>query len=259
MQYNLDNLPVPYLTFNRDAEITGYSREAINLFDMEDRKLIHLVDEDSIEKLYKIVFAKKAGRNVELNLITRQEPLSLFEVQFNWDQDGICHFIAIPADKANSELAARLSELQNRLSSTDFELFEKKEQLEDAISRLNQLSGPFIPVSDVLAFVPLFGDLTEAKMKAVTANAVKSAYEGEYETILFDFNATGKITAGGIAKLHDLFQLLIYMGNPTIKVIGVKPSHAKELNRFGQSWPVQFEPSLRTALNQYIQASSAGH
>lgn len=245
-------LPVPYLKVDRDATIVGYSEEALALFDITDNKLIYLVDEESLEKLNKFVFSSKEVRKLELNLKTRQKSILLFQAYAQWDAEDYCHLVFLPEDQSIQALTQKLIQLQQRLSDTDFELFEKKEQLQEAMARLNKLSGPFIPVFNQLALVPLFGDITEEKMKAITANAIKSAYEGEYETILFDFTATGSIEPGGIQKMHELFQILLYMGNPIIKIIGINPKQAKELNLYGQTWPVEFEPTLKSSLSHYI-------
>lgn len=250
MSINHELLPVPYLQINLEGELTGWSREATDIFGLLDGLTIsELVDEDSHGKLNEFIFAK-AATDVEVNMKTAEQPLALFSLRVKWDGNGTGHLIALPADKGNEELVSRLISLQSRLRNTDFELFEKKEQLEEAINRLNQLSGPFIPISDKLALVPLFGDLTAEKMDAITANIIHSAYQGSYDKILFDFNGTGTITDSGTQKLHNLFQTLTYMTDPTITIIGINPSQAKQLHQHGQSWPAQFQSTLRKVLER---------
>ncbi|CEG28823.1 hypothetical protein [Bacillus sp. B-jedd] len=250
MPINHDFLPVPYVRINPDGDIIGWSREAGGIFGLLDGLTIsQLVDEESHGKLNEFIFAK-ADAVVEVNMKTVEQPLALFSLRSKWDGNGTGHVVALPADKANEELVSRLTSLQSRLRNTDFELFEKKEQLEGAMNRLNQLSGPFIPISEKLALVPLFGDLTAEKMEAITANVIHSAYKGSYDNILFDFNATGLITDSGTQKLHNLFQTLTYMTSPTITIIGINPTQAKQLHQHGQSWPAQFQSTLQKVLEK---------
>ncbi|ALC91244.1 hypothetical protein AM500_16670 [Bacillus sp. FJAT-18017] len=254
MSINERILPVPYFKFNKEAEILNFSDEAHILFDLDGKQFYQLVDEDSQNKLYTFIFSKEKADGIELNMKTRNNPLVLFKLKSKWDADGFCHLIALPSSEENLELEAKLDALQERLLHTDFELFEKKEQLMETMARLNQLSGPFIPISENLAFVPLFGDLTGEKIAAIMDHTVRNVYEGDFETILFDFNGTGNLTPDGVTSLLELFKMLTYMGPSEIKVIGLHPRHANELNKLGNNWPVEFESSLQNVLKQNFSA-----
>ncbi|WP_409296725.1 Stressosome protein rsbRB [Peribacillus sp. SCS-26] len=250
MSYKEEYLPAPYLRVDNNFNILGYSLESLRHFDLSRDRLTDLVDEGSLEKLYNNLFSTKDSRKIELNFRTRYEPAALFEVHISVDHNDHCHLILIPIGRKIHLLEEKLLTLQQRLLSTDFELFEKKEELVTALDRLNELSGPFIPISDEIAFIPIFGDVTEHKMKTINSNTVKRVYEGTYKSILFDFTATGKLDPPGIQLLGELFQMLNIMGSKNLNLIGLNPAHTMQLNSYLIDWPVEFQANLRQVIEK---------
>lgn len=240
-------LPVPYLQINNDGVIKSMSQKALDLLGDKVETIGDCFDEGSHNKLTKYMAPFKGEKSFEANVKGKENPFLLCDIHISWDEE-LAHVVFIPTGTHVKGLEEKLSDLRMRLASTDFELFEKKEALEDAMKRLDELSGPFIPISEKMAFVPLFGDITENKMITVTGNALKAAYEGQFEEIFFDLSATGEIEEPGVQKLSELFRMLQYMNGKPVKIIGVKPKHARQLNTFDVDWPVYFETSLKEVL-----------
>ncbi|PLT29600.1 Stressosome protein rsbRB [Peribacillus deserti] len=253
MHYPEEYLPVPYFKIDNNLNIISYSLEALKHFNLESKKFTSLIDEGSIDKLYNNLFSTKNNQKIELNFRTKYEEIALFETHISTDHEDHCHLVLMPIGNSIHILEERLSALQKRLLSTDFELFEKKEELVKAMKRLNELSGPFIPISEELAFVPIFGNVTAEKMKVINANTIKHVYEGDFHTVLFDFTAVGNFKSSGILLLGELFQMLNLMGNKKIKLIGLKPSHCFQLNDHLIDWPVVFESTLKQVIKTVQQ------
>lgn len=243
-------LPVPYVKINKDGLIQDMSQKAIDLLDGQAETIHDCFDEESHNKLTKYMLPFKGEKSFEANVKGKDNPFVLCDIHISWEED-YAHVVIIPTGTHVSGLEEKLSELRMRLASTDFELFEKKEALEDAMKRLDELSGPFIPISEKMAFVPLFGDVTESKMMTVTGNVLKSAYEGHFEDIFFDLSATGEIDEAGVQKLSELFRMLHYMNGKPVNIIGVKPKLARQLHTFDIDWPVYYETSLKDVLQQH--------
>ncbi|MFG6497642.1 Stressosome protein rsbRB [Fictibacillus sp. UD] len=245
-------LPVPYVKINKDGVILIKSSRAADLLGMQVDTIRDCFDEESHNKLMKFMMPFSGEKTFEANIKAKDQPFLLCDVSISWEEE-FAHVVFIPTGKHVQGLEEKLLELRMRLSSTDFELFEKKEALEDAMKRLDELSGPFIPISEKMAFVPLFGDITESKMITVTGNALKVAYEGQFEEIFFDLSATGEMDESGVQKLSELFRMLHYMNGKPVKIIGVKPKHARQLNSLDVDWPVYFETSLKDVLIEHLQ------
>ncbi len=143
-------------------------------------------------------------------------------------------------------------DLQNRLSSTDFELFEKKEELEKAFMEIDKLSGPFITLSAEVALIPMFGDITPRKINAIKENTLKSAYKHDLDTMLFDFTGAGSITREGLQQMESLFTALSYMGGIEAVIVGVKPEHAKQMNALNADEEFSFLSTLQEAMKKHL-------
>lgn len=246
-------LPLPYIKVNRDGRIISYTTLADERFDLTSGHIRSLVDEESLTKLSRI--SSEAGLSpikLELNMKTKEAPLALFDVHLQWDQENHAGMIFLPKDSSNEALSKKLMNIQNRLASTDFELLEKKDELEQVLRRMDELSGPFIPLSDTLCMIPLFGDITAEKINTISESCLQSVFRGNYEVILFDLTAVGEVHADGITKFIQLVKTLNFMTGNVIKLIGIKPNLAKELNHHRLDHWVQFNHSLKEELSTYL-------
>ncbi|MFC7372775.1 Stressosome protein rsbRB [Fictibacillus iocasae] len=246
MPFHEKYLPVPYMKIDEYGNILNYSDEASALFSFDQLDLKALLDEESIAKLLKNATPSLEKKCFELHFQTKDNPLALFDVHLSWDHEHYGHLVAMPKDNtSSSRVIDQLALLQQRLSSTNFELFEKKEMLEKTLHRMNVLSGPFIAITEKVALVPLFGDLNGVKMSAITLNVIKRSYEGDYDEILFDFSGVGEIHEDGVRKFCELFDILMCMSSIIIRIAGIKPFHAQSLNQLGFNLEAYYESSVK--------------
>ncbi|SFB21892.1 MULTISPECIES: STAS domain-containing protein [unclassified Bacillus (in: firmicutes)] len=253
MQYFEHQLPLPYIKIDKQGNIISYSYLARETFDLSDAILTSIVDEESVDKLVKHSLLTSTVTKMELNMKTKLNPLALFEIHINWDISGYGHILFIAKDSSNLELIQKVMFLQQRIATTDFELFEKKEEIEHILIRLNELSGPFIPLSDSMCFIPIFGDITEEKIHVISDNCLQSVFAGEYEEIFFDFTAVGEVHTSGIEKLTRLLKTLFFMTGGVIKVIGLKPNLVKILHHYKIDEFVDFDHSLSEVLKEHYK------
>ncbi|WP_409299716.1 Stressosome protein rsbRB [Peribacillus sp. SCS-155] len=248
MYDDIEYIPVPYIKTDRNGKIIGFSRAAMHMFPLKERSLYQIVDEFSVEKLTRALMKMDENYIMELNLNTKTSPTSLFEVHITRDPKGYYHFILNEKDTQIQLLANKLQDLQERLASTNLELFEKTMELESANYHLNELSGPFIPLTQNIGLVPLFGDITKEKVEIIGSNIESIIYEGEYDSILFDLTATGKFEKESIDALSSLFKKLQIIASPDITIIGTKPKHALAIKEFILDWNIHYIGSLQQAL-----------
>lgn len=246
-------LPVPYIKVSSDLQIVTYSKEAQSIFQLSD-SLSSIVDQENIAKLKNFMYASEMEtiKPIEISLITKDRPLELFDIYVSWDHYLNGHLVCIKKEQNNKFLEEMVYNLQSRLSSTDFELFEKKEELEQAFLEIDQLSGPFILLSDQVALIPMFGDITTRKINAIKENTLKSAYKHDLDAMLFDFTGVGSITLEGLQQMESLFTTLAYMGGIESVIVGVKPEHAIQMNAFHTESKFSFLSTLQEAMKKYI-------
>ncbi|QXE02125.1 STAS domain-containing protein [Terribacillus sp. DMT04] len=242
-------LPLPYFFISSDWKILDYSRAASSIFLIGD-DFNSLVDEGNRQKVSQYIQPHLSEIHFELNMKTKHDPLAVFKISVQWEADR-AHIICVEKTKEVDQLASQLMKLRSRLSETDFELLEKKEELEDAINRIYKLSGPFIPLYKESGLIPLFGDLQADKLEVMEANILAKIDEGEYEQVFFDFHGVGEITIAGKEKLGQLFESIQLMGTKTI-IVGLSPS---QVQGFGSKGTLQADTmgSLQQAISMYVK------
>ena len=143
------SLPLPYLELAKSGLIVDYSELAREIFDFSTDCFIDLVDEESRPKLARAMACDGEIQHIEVIIATRKNALELFDLHINNSEGG--HIILLSSkQKTNAHYIEKIQELQNRLSNTDFELLEQKEALEEALERLDKLSGPFISLTETV-------------------------------------------------------------------------------------------------------------
>ncbi|SDN55210.1 rsbT co-antagonist protein RsbR [Fictibacillus solisalsi] len=244
-------LPVPYFKINTEFHILNFSKQAEALF-MITENITSIVDEEGVAKLKNFLQTSSGTQPMEISMKTKNYALELFDLYISWDHYLNGHLICIKKNEQNKNLENMVYRLQSRLSSTDFELFEKKEELEQAIDEIDRLSGPFISLSDEVALIPMFGDITSRKINSIRENTLKNAYREDLDTILFDFTGVGSITLEGLEQMESLFRALSYMGGIESVIVGVKPEHARQMHELNSEVEFSFLSTLQEAMKKYL-------
>ncbi|MGM7703609.1 STAS domain-containing protein [Pseudalkalibacillus sp. Hm43] len=254
---NVINLPIPYFQISKDYEIRTRSHLAEKLFPNVDG-FLELVDGDSMEKAQKYLQFKSDDTEFELVMKTFQNPFSLFEIRMSWNTDSTCEIICLEKNSHNEKLSRQIDRLRSRLQNTNFELLDKKNELESALHRINELSGPFISLTDDAALIPLFGDLTDEKMELITQNILDNAHRRNQERLYFDFTGVGDITKKGFKELQQLFKTLWYMGQIEAIIIGITPQQAVVLNHLDTEYHLRFVSTLKDAISDLVKHTKTG-
>lgn len=248
----VNNIPVPYFQINHDYEILVRSSLADELFP-DVAGFFELVDADSVTKAEKCLRISGGTSQFELVMQSKVNPFSLFEVHLSWNMDHTCEIVCINKDDQSNKLFGQIERLHSRLENTNYELLEKKNKLEHAMARINELSGPIISLTDKFALVPLFGDLTDEKMHYISEKILHIAHEKNQERLYFDFTSVGDVTQEGVNELQGLFKTLWYMGQIEAIIIGITPKQAVNLNHLDTQYPLKFVSTLKDAIKDLYQ------
>ena len=246
-------LPLPYIVIDANGKIISSNSRALNLFDLRTKQIDDIIDQESMNKLITHTWQQDEQQPIEVVLKTRSNPLALFDLFISWDHENRLHILFAAKSKATQSYTDQIMQLQSRLATTDFELYEQKERLEKTIDRLNSLSGPFIPLTATIGYIPLFGDLTEEMIHVISANVLQSLFAGEYEDVLVDLTSIADINEEGISKLMDLLKAIHLMNGNKVQIIGANPRIAQILYKENFSPYCIFKPSLQYVLENYYQ------
>ncbi|WP_281976006.1 STAS domain-containing protein [Halobacillus litoralis] len=245
------SFPLPFFIINKKFIIQSYSQEAETMFG-ERENFLDVFDEDSMDKIRKWVTPDIKKLSLESHLKPLGEAISPItcDVHVNWKNDLYAEVLVITKDAQLTKVTKTMDQLRSRLNDTNFELFEEKEKLEEAIQQSNRLSAPFIQLTSDTALVPLFGDITEDKMFTVEDHLLHSSQIGETERILFDFTGVGELIHEGTYVLKNIMTSLYYMGAEVV-ITGVRPDHVKNFQAMQFPSKINFMNSLQQAIRKY--------
>jgi rsbT co-antagonist protein RsbR len=242
--------PLPLVKINAEGEIKAWTREASSLFP-EASLLMELIEEGSREKFNNILMQQQTVRGAEINIYSRDGGAVLCSIFASPVEEG-WEVAFAPLSDSYHKVSSRLLTLQTRLSETNFELYEKSEKLQHVVKRSDKLSGPFIELTENMALIPLFGDLTVEKLTAIEEQALQRSYYSQPERILIDFTGVGTVDEEGVQKFSGLVLVFQQMGI-NIVLIGLHPSHARVLAPVRSELEVEFDHSAKTAVEKWIR------
>ncbi|SEN06476.1 rsbT co-antagonist protein RsbR [Mesobacillus persicus] len=246
---NIQYLPYPCFVVDEELSILEYSNEALSLF-RPVPAFLDLVDSESEDKARKLLSGRNSSPEGEIIMCSINSPQALFTVRINW-KDGKGYIICIEKDESLNSLIKMVEIQRQRLADTDFELFEKKEQLQESLKSIRDLSGPFIKLSKKAALIPLFGDLDEQLIQQNAEKFTREASEGDYDFIIFDFNGIGKVEKAGIDEFNRLIGQLKLIGAQSI-ITGVHPQHATTIHHATNGIQATFINRLINAIKKNV-------
>ncbi|UOQ86434.1 STAS domain-containing protein [Gracilibacillus salinarum] len=241
-------LPLPYFEIDQHYTILDLSQKAKDIFIHSDH-FLSLVDVGSKEKAERFLSPTAEIESVELNLKTKGNPFAAFDVSISW-MDGTGQIICQPVNHHIEKLAEQLSDLRGRLDQTNIDLLNKKEALESSQKRVNHLSGPLIMLSERLAFIPLFGDLTEEKLEVLTDRLLQQLNQSDYQHLLIDFTAVDEMEAEGLRKLTDFIQMVELLG-PEPVISGLSPNQVQMVNGYEGFSSIRKVNSVQSAIKRF--------
>ncbi|WLR51138.1 hypothetical protein LC040_18540 [Bacillus tianshenii] len=242
-----DFLPYPYFKVDKDFIILSASKLAQEQF-ASSEQFLSLIDDESKGKAVQVLGGSVEREETELVMHTNDSPVALFTVSIQWENE-VGHVICIEKDSQIADLTALVQKHRHRLAETDFELLERKEEVEQAILKIQKLSCPFITLTSDIALIPLFGNINHRLIAVNQERLLNSCYTSEYEQILIDFNGVGELTNEGVNAFRSLVKQFNLLGLQCF-VIGLKPSHVFYLNDYKAELGVSFAGSLSEVLAQ---------
>ncbi|MCD7036508.1 STAS domain-containing protein [Metabacillus sp. GX 13764] len=240
------NFPLPYFQITEEFEIVDYSGEAEEQFEIQS-SFMDLLDAGSRRKAVNVLQTRQKGET-ELAMVTKDGSLNTFRINFKWD-GAEAGLICSPQDSHMENLLGKIEQQQKRLAETDLELLFKKEELEESLLRITELSGPVIYLSEKLVLIPLFGDLDSALLGENRSRIASSLNSSSAEKAIIDFSAVGKVTDEGAGHAADFLTECKLMGiQPYFS--GLKPAHAFALHRTGSRFDIEALSSLKKAIKK---------
>lgn len=240
-------LPHPYFHVKHDFTILSQSAQSNDVFPRADN-FLELVDSGSKSKALSILSEFNRMAACELTMRTLYSPYALMDVSIHWHA-GEGHLLCIEKDTRLTELESLVSQHRARLAETNMELLDKKEALEQALTKVKKLSSPLIEITKKEALVPLFGDLDSELIEHNETLLLTKIFEKEYDVIHFDFSGVGGITDDGVSKFVELLHKLDLMG-VVPSVVAIKPKHAMYLNKTSIKMNIEFQNSLSKVLKR---------
>ncbi|MED1203362.1 STAS domain-containing protein [Heyndrickxia acidicola] len=241
--------PYPYFEITPSFDVVGCSIAADLLFGQLSN-FRDIVNEGSMKKAESLLKDVHHSKEVELVLKTVQAPFALFNCSVTWEKET-GHLVCIQQDQRIKNLEGLVQKHHERLATTNFELLEKKEEVEKAYSKIKELSIPYITLTDRSALIPIYGELDHSLLKERSEELMSRVYESECDKIFFDFNAVSTVTERGISSFTKLVQMLTLMGNQ-IFIISIKPEHAVYINNYELEDKIIYESNLREVLKKRL-------
>lgn len=248
--------PLPAFLVDHDLNIKEQSELATELFS-KPASFLDCVDSESKQKAIDLL---KNKDEIELVLNTVDSPYMLFKVFARWTDNGEGQILCVRQDSQIMELSSMLQMQRDRLAETNFDLLDKKEELENAMNKIKMLSSPFLPISSNLCVIPLFGSLDEELFLINEQQLLSTLQTGSYEYVILDFNGIGEIEETGVFAFQSFYEMIQLVGvNPILS--GLKPRHVFRLmeNDFNVDQTFHITGSLKDAISKYILSSNERH
>ncbi|WP_377891906.1 STAS domain-containing protein [Alkalihalobacillus sp. R86527] len=250
---NFTHHPLPAFLVDHDLNIKEQSQLATDLFSKPE-SFLDFVDSESKQKALDLL---KNKDEIELVLNTVDTPYMLFKVFARWTDNGEGQILCIRQDSQIMELSSMLQMQRDRLAETNFDLLDKKEELESAMSKIKELSSPFLPISSNLCVIPLFGSLDQDLFLINEQQLLSMLQDGNYEYVILDFNGIGEVEKSGVSSFQSFYRMIQLIGVSPI-LSGLKPRHVFGLmeNDFDIDQSFHITGSLKDAISKYILSSN---
>lgn len=246
---NFTHHPLPAFVVDTDLTIKEQSQVATEMFE-NSSTFLNLVDVESRKKALELI---KTEDEVELVLNTLNSPYSLFTVFTRWTDEGEGLVVCVQQNSKIAELSSSLQMQRSRLAETNFDLLDKKEELELAMGKIKKLSSPFLPISSTLCVIPLFGALDDELFFVNENQLLSNLQSGDYENVILDFNGIGEIEESGVSALLSFYRMIQVIGVTPI-LCGLKPQHVFRLmeHDFEIDQSFHITGNLKEAISQYL-------
>jgi len=239
-------MPLPMYTMDSEFRIVDLNEAAV-LEMASGSSIFDVIDTGSRRKVEQHLRNSDSAESVEISVLSRSGAVLLADLYASWTDEQQCEVILVKQDQAILKVSEQLGRLRTRLTETNFELLEAKEEAEALLHQNTKLSSPFIELTATVALVPIFGALDKNKSECIAMTLTQRAYSSAVEMVIIDFTAVGPIEQGGLNGFSKLVSMLELLGF-TITVVGLHPNHVREWNHLEFSEDIRFMKTLRHAI-----------
>ncbi len=138
LKKSFDLIPFPFFVIDADFNITGGSEEALSQFPAV-ANFLELVDFGSRKKAERFMKPVFASSKMELNLMTKNHSLLLYDVYTQWEGDSQIFVFCIEKQESIQQIQAIITKLEKQLETENLTLLEKQEQMENTLKKMEQV------------------------------------------------------------------------------------------------------------------------
>lgn len=132
------SFPFPFFIVDSNFNIMSVSEETNSQFPTVNN-FLELVDYGSrkkAERFMKPVFAKT---KLELNLMTKQDALTLYDVYTQWENDELLYVFCIEKQESIQQIHTIIQKLEKQLETENLTLLERQERMEWTLKQMEQV------------------------------------------------------------------------------------------------------------------------
>ncbi|KIL50738.1 hypothetical protein KP77_13580 [Jeotgalibacillus alimentarius] len=245
---HLDAMPMPVVIIDHALNIIESSKKTEKLLG-HAASFLDWVDDESREKAVRFM-QDKHSEKIELNLVTIDGAISLFSVLMTWD-DTFATVALQKEDHRLMQLMGKVTEHKRRLEESDMELILKKNELEQSLKRIGELSTAAIELTDEIVLIPLFGDLTVALIHQNQQRILDNIYVKNIDEVIIDLQSVGVMDAAGVEEMIKMIKSFSLFGT-ACTITGVKPEHAPFLHQVHMIQKLTFINNLEDKLSRIV-------
>ncbi|MEM5015000.1 ATP-binding protein [Metabacillus indicus] len=134
-----DKIPFPYFLVDRKLNIVSVSRCTFTIFD-EELNFLDVVGIGSKKKAAKFILDTPSITKIELNLKTKSNPMTLFDVYIQYEGKNFIHIFCIDKEESVDQIYQAVKTLEGDLLYANLNLLEKQEQLEKSLQQMKEIA-----------------------------------------------------------------------------------------------------------------------
>ncbi|MRX71546.1 GHKL domain-containing protein [Bacillus lacus] len=133
-----EKIPFPYFLVDKKLDIIAVSKNTLQDFD-EVKNFLDIVSIGSKKKAAKFILETPSITKIELNLKTKTNPLSLFDVHIQYDSKEYIHIFCVNKEEVSDHIKEALKNFEQDLINENIFLMEKREELEISLNEMKEL------------------------------------------------------------------------------------------------------------------------
>jgi C4-dicarboxylate-specific signal transduction histidine kinase len=134
-----DKIPFPYFLVDRKLKIVSVSKCTFNIFD-EESHFLDIVGIGSKKKAAKFILDTPSITKIELNLKTKSNPMTLFDVYIQYEGKNFIHIFCIDKEESLDQIYQAVKTLEEDLLYANLNLLEKQEEHEKLLQQMKEIA-----------------------------------------------------------------------------------------------------------------------